>query len=42
MLVVVRDHHARMRTATVNAFKAFVLTAPEPLRAQFRGLGTVA
>lgn len=31
-----------MRTATVNTFKAFVLTAPEPLRAQFRGLATTA
>ncbi len=31
-----------MRTATVNTFKAFVLTAPEPLRAQFRDLRTAA
>lgn len=32
VLLVARDHHARMRTATVNTFKAFLLTAPEPLR----------
>ncbi len=42
VLLVARDHHASMRTATVNAFKAFVLTAPEPVRAQFRGLSTAA
>ena len=33
VLLVARYHHARLRTASVNAFKAFVLTAPEPLRA---------
>ncbi len=42
VLLVARDHHAGMRTSTVNAFKAFVLTALEPLRAQFRGLSTAA
>ena len=42
VLLVARDHHARMRTATINTFKAFVLTAPEPLRARFRGLATPA
>jgi transposase len=42
VLLVARDHHARMRTATVNTFKAFLLTAPEPLRAQFRGMPTTA
>ncbi len=42
VLLVARYHHVRMRTATVNTFKAFVLTAPEPLQTQFRGLGTAA
>lgn len=42
ILLVARDHHARMRTATINTFKAFVRAAPEPVRAQFRDLGTPA
>jgi transposase len=35
--LVTREHDARARTAAVNTFKALILTAPEDLRAGFRG-----
>jgi transposase len=37
ILLVTREHDARARTAAVNTLKALILTAPEDLRAQFRG-----
>ena len=38
--LVTREHDARARTAAVNTFKALILTAPEDLRAAFRGAAT--
>jgi transposase len=38
--LVTREHDARARTAAVNTFKALILTAPEDLRAAFRGTVT--
>jgi transposase len=35
-----RQHDTRARTAAVNTFKALILTAPEDLRARFRGAAT--
>jgi transposase len=40
--LVTREHDARARTAAVNTFKALILTAPEDLRAAFRGAITGA
>lgn len=37
ILLATREHATKTRTATVNTFKALILTAPEELRAQFRG-----
>jgi transposase len=42
ILLATRDHATKTRTATVNTFKALILTAPEDLRAQFRGHPTAA
>ncbi len=40
ILLATREHATKTRTATVNTFKALILTAPEDLRARFRGLPT--
>jgi transposase len=40
ILLATREHAIKTRTATVNTFKALILTAPEDLRAQFRGRPT--
>lgn len=40
ILLATREHAAKTRTATVNVFKALILTAPEDLRRQFRGRTT--
>jgi transposase len=37
ILLATREHATKIRTASVNTFKALILTAPEDLRAQFRG-----
>jgi transposase len=42
ILLATREHATKTRTATVNTFKAFILTAPEDLRAQFRSHPTAA
>src|SRR5690242_13071298 len=42
ILLATREHATRTRTATVNTFKARILTAPEDLRAAFRGRPTAA
>ena len=42
ILLATREHATKTRTATVNALKALILTAPEDLRAQFRGRRTAA
>jgi transposase len=42
ILLATREHATKTRTATVNTFKALILTAPEDLRAQFRGRPTTA
>ena len=40
ILLATREHATKTRTATVNTLKALILTAPEELRAQFRGRPT--
>ena len=40
ILLATREHATKTRTATVNTFKALILTAPEDLRALFRGQPT--
>ena len=40
ILLATREHATKTRTATVNIFKALILTAPEALRSQFRGRPT--
>ena len=42
ILLATREHATKTRSATVNTFKALILTAPEDLRAQFRGRLTAA
>ena len=42
ILLATREHATKTRTATVNTLKALILTAPEDLRAQFRGRPTTA
>ena len=42
ILLATREHATKTRTATVNTLKALILTAPEDLRAQFRGHRTAA
>src|SRR6185437_14290548 len=42
ILLATREHAAKTRTATVNTLKALILTAPEDLRARFRGHATRA
>jgi transposase len=42
ILLATREHATKTRTATVNTLKALILTAPEHLRAQFRGHPTAA
>ena len=42
ILLATREHATKTRTATVNTLKALILTAPEDLRAQFRGRRTAA
>jgi transposase len=42
ILLATREHATKTRTATVNTLKALILTAPEDLRAQFRGRPTAA
>jgi transposase len=42
ILLATREHATKTRTATVNTFKALILTAPEDLRTQFRGHRTAA
>jgi hypothetical protein len=41
-LRVVRRSAVKARTQTVNQLKALLVTAPDDLREQFRGLGTAA
>ena len=40
ILLATREHATKIRTATVSTFKALIPTAPEELRAQFRGQPT--
>jgi transposase len=40
ILLAAREHDARARTAAVNTLKALLVTAPEDLRASFRGIIT--
>ena len=40
ILLATREHATKTRTATASTFKALILTAPEDLRAQFRGHAT--
>jgi transposase len=40
IVLAVREHDARARTAAVNTLKALILTAPDDLRAAFRGKTT--
>jgi transposase len=40
ILLATREHTTKTRTATVNTFKALVLTAPDSLREKFRRLPT--
>jgi hypothetical protein len=42
IVLATREHATKTRTATVNTLKALILTAPEHLRAQFRGRRTAA